>query len=79
MVASSFLKVRRVLRFLCVFGRLHFSYNCALVVADTQHLQFIFLGVDPRIGNVMDCVPREWRIFESHGPYIFDPCGRRPV
>ena len=47
----------------CVFGRLHLSWNCALVFGDSTTFAFIFLGVDPRIEHVMDCVPREWQMF----------------
>ena len=52
------LKVLRMLATFHVFGRLLFLWDCALVVGDSTNVQFIFFGVDPRIENVMVCVPR---------------------
>ena len=54
-----------------VFGRLLFLWDCALVCGDRANLQFILLGVDPRIENVMVCVPREWQIFGFREVHIF--------
>ena len=54
-----------------VFGRFLFLWDCALVFCDSRHLQFILLGVDPRIENVMVCVPREWHFFGIREVHIF--------
>ena len=59
-----------MLRFLCIWP-LAFSWNCALVFSDSTIFAFIFLGVGPRIENVMDCVPREWQIFGIREVHIF--------
>ena len=40
-------------------------------VGDNANLQFILLGVDPRIENVMVCVPREWHFLGIREVHIF--------
>ena len=57
--------------FLFVFSVCYLLWDCALVFGDSQHLQCILLGIDPRIENVMVCVPREWLVFWIHEVHIF--------
>ena len=73
-----FVKVRRLLATFRVIGRLLLFMILCSIFGDGINLQIILLGVDPRIENVMVCIPQEWHFVGIRKVHIFT-CGRRPV
>ena len=60
-----------VLRFCLCIGRLHFSWYCVLVFVTRHISNFIFSGIDPRIGHFVVRVSRKYQFVEFHEVKIF--------